>query len=277
MKSLSNNIILTGLPRSGTTLTCHLFNKLPDCVALHEPINPLQLKERDNSNSLIDEIGSFFEQQRQQILTEGWAASKSNKGGVPDNPMAGIDPSTGKRIRVLDGNIININKKMDETFYLLIKQPSFFTAILGQLCKYYPCYAIVRNPISVLLSWNSVDMPVCKGHAPAAEAFDPALRDLLQSESDLYNRQIKLLNWFFQQYLIYLPMNAVINYEKIIDTHGKVLKCIVKSANTLDVRLQSKNNNPIYSLNLKNLLVERLQSSEYTNAIWAFYNRDTIA
>ena len=34
------NIVLTGLGRSGTTLTCHLLNKLPDTVALAEPIAP---------------------------------------------------------------------------------------------------------------------------------------------------------------------------------------------------------------------------------------------
>ena len=30
------NIVLTGLPRSGTTLACRLLNLLPDTVALHE-------------------------------------------------------------------------------------------------------------------------------------------------------------------------------------------------------------------------------------------------
>lgn len=34
------DIILTGIARSGTTLSCSLLNKLPQCVALHEPMNP---------------------------------------------------------------------------------------------------------------------------------------------------------------------------------------------------------------------------------------------
>jgi hypothetical protein len=33
------NVVLTGLPRSGTTLVCRLLNKLPDTVALHEPLS----------------------------------------------------------------------------------------------------------------------------------------------------------------------------------------------------------------------------------------------
>jgi len=37
------DIILTGIARSGTTLTCFLLNKLPQAVALHEPMDPSQL------------------------------------------------------------------------------------------------------------------------------------------------------------------------------------------------------------------------------------------
>lgn len=274
---MSNNIILTGVPRSGTTLTCHLLNKLPDCVALHEPLNPLQLNERTDTTSLIKEIQLFFEQQRRQIFDKKCATSKSTQGGVPDNPMAGVDLITGKRIRVLDGNSINIDKNLEVGFNLLIKQPSFFTAILSDLIEHYPCYAIIRNPLSVLLSWNSVEMPVSQGRAPAAELFDPVLRNLLDSEKDIYNRQIKLLNWFFQQYLNFLPKNAVIYYEKIINTQGKILKCIAKSANTLNSDLQSKNKNPVYPIVLKELLIERLYSNTNNDAIWEFYTKEDIS
>ena len=34
------DVVLTGPPRSGTTLACHMLNKLPGTVALHEPIPP---------------------------------------------------------------------------------------------------------------------------------------------------------------------------------------------------------------------------------------------
>jgi len=33
------NVLITGTPRSGTTLICSLVNKLPDTVAVHEPTN----------------------------------------------------------------------------------------------------------------------------------------------------------------------------------------------------------------------------------------------
>ena len=35
-----NDILLTDLPRSGTTLLCACINRLADCLALAEPISP---------------------------------------------------------------------------------------------------------------------------------------------------------------------------------------------------------------------------------------------
>ncbi len=40
-----HNIVLTGPGRSGTTLTCHLLNKLPDTMALAKPL-PQQVRGR---------------------------------------------------------------------------------------------------------------------------------------------------------------------------------------------------------------------------------------
>lgn len=36
--SAKQDIILTGLPRGSTTLTCHLLNQVTDVVALHQPL-----------------------------------------------------------------------------------------------------------------------------------------------------------------------------------------------------------------------------------------------
>ena len=37
------NVILAGIPRSGTTLVVRLLNELPDAVALHEPMQVSKL------------------------------------------------------------------------------------------------------------------------------------------------------------------------------------------------------------------------------------------
>lgn len=269
-------VILTGLPRSGTTLTCHLLNKLSDCVALHEPLVPLDLIAYKRGD-LISVIADYFTAQRLQILQTGTAVSKSFGGQVPDNPMAGVDPNTGKRIRVLDGRLVQINKKLSNDFYLAIKQPAFFTAILKDLVAsgLFNCFAVVRNPLSVLLSWNSVEMPVSRGRVPAAEAFDPELKQQLDQIPDVYDRQLFLLDWFFQQYINYLPSEHILFYEETIKSNGKSLGNISPLAYHLSERLSSKNNNHLYSGTLKKILLEKILNKK-EGAFWEFYSEEQL-
>ncbi|MFZ1343726.1 sulfotransferase domain-containing protein [Thiothrix eikelboomii] len=274
--SAQQQVILTGLPRSGTTLTCHLLNKLPNSVALHEPLIPLDLAGYERAQ-LVEFILEYFSAQRRQILQTGTAVSKSFGGQVPDNPMAGFDPITGKRIRVLDGRLVEINKPLEPDFCLAIKQPAFFTAILKDLVTTdsLRCFALIRNPLAVLLSWNSVEMPVSRGRVPAAEAFAPELKLSLEQIEDVYDRQVLLLDWFFQQYLTYLPAKQILFYEATINTAGRSLAVINPLANQLTETLYSKNNNSLYNAALKQTLLAKLLSKT-EGAFWHFYTEEQL-
>jgi len=268
-----NNIILAGVARSGSTLACHLLNKTSDTVALHEPIVPTCVPV-SSSNEMVIYLQTFFEKQRNSILSKGAAASKSTKGKVPDNPMGGIDNKTGKRIRVLDGRVIKVEKDLKDDFILVIKQPGLFTGLLGSLKQHFPCYATIRNPLAVLQSWNTVDMAVTEGHAPAAEQCDPDLMHVLAQEQGIYNRQIILLSWYYEQFYKHLPSENIIRYEEVIRTSGKNLSCIVPSANLLNEKLESRNKNLLYNSESKAEIAERLLNSE--GYYWQYYDKDDV-
>lgn len=273
MQAISpQNIILTGIPRSGTTLTCHLLNKLPNTIALHEPLVPLDLIAYSRPN-LINFVVGYFDEQRKQILETATAVSKSFGGKVPDNPVSGVDSITGKRIRVLDGRSISIDKPLSNEFYLAIKQPAFFTAILPDLVplQTLSCFAVIRNPLSVLLSWNTVDMPVARGRVPAAEAFDYNLKNNLDTINDVHDRQVFLLDWFFSQYLNYLPTKNILRYEETIQSGGRSLSVIQAEALNLKEGLASKNSNSLYDQSLKEFLFKKLLQNK-DGAFWEFYS-----
>ena len=118
---MSRNIILAGVPRSGSTLTCHLLNKIPNTVALHEPIEP-GLVPVASEAEMLAYIEAFFAQQRTSVINRGSAKSRSMAGKVPDNHIGTFDKKTGKREFLLDGNEINIDNISDNDFLLLIKQ-----------------------------------------------------------------------------------------------------------------------------------------------------------
>jgi hypothetical protein len=80
-------------------------------------------------------------------------------------------------------------------------QPALFSSLLPLLAQRFPRYAIVRNPLSVLASWNSVDYKVREGHSRGAELYDEVLRGELASTDDRVSRQLLLLSWWVRALL----------------------------------------------------------------------------
>src|SRR5688500_6211375 len=82
---MNDNILITGTPRSGTTLTCHLLNLLPDTVALHEPMRVSEFGALHDHAEICRTIARFCADQRAAIGERGRAVSKQIDGTVPDN------------------------------------------------------------------------------------------------------------------------------------------------------------------------------------------------
>jgi ribosome-associated protein YbcJ (S4-like RNA binding protein) len=268
------NVILTGVPRSGTTLICHLLDKLPDTVALHEPI---KLRPRSNERGYevtCDEIEAFFEQTRKSILATGKAISKHTDGKVPDNPYENHYASGQFRKKKIVRGEICIAKPVSDDFLLCIKHPAAFTALIEFLVRRFPCFAIIRNPLSALASWNSVDEPMSRGHAPAAERFERRLATKLASISDKLDRQVYLLSWYYEKYQTYLSPEAILRYEDIVSSGGKALSVITPQAAILDEFLENKNKNKLYNHELMLALGEKLLRTG--GAFWEFYSRQSV-
>ncbi len=265
------NIILTGLPRSGTTLACSLLGQLPDVVALHEPMRPMMISGLGGSE-FIDTVVEFFDAMRQQIKTEGTAASKSQEGRVPRNPL-GDQVIDGQRVKNIDGNIISVENVTTPRFDLCMKHPAMFTARLPVLAEVFDCYAIVRNPLSVLLSWRDSGMSVGDGHSPAAESHDPELAALLRELPDVLDRQIALLDYMFARYRDFLP-DRTIRYEDVISTGGAALSAVVPAAKSLEEELSSRNRRLVVK-NADTLHIAR-RLLENAEACWFFYDQSDV-
>jgi hypothetical protein len=173
-----NNILIMGIPRSGTTLICNLINQLPNCVALAEPLNFTEINDY-NDNKRIFYIDEFLRNSRESLINNGIAASKLLFGEIPENPcVTNANPNELRKSRMQNG-LIRIKKELSQSFTLVLKHNSGFVSQLNLLLQHYQCFGIIRNPLSVLVSWSSVDMPVHYGFSPVAELFDTELRENL--------------------------------------------------------------------------------------------------
>jgi hypothetical protein len=105
------NVLITGTPRSGTTLICSLLNKLPDTVALHEPMNVWDFAECRDGGAVADLIENFCAETRTSLHEHGFAISKHVRGKIPDNVAADQVNRAGTRLRYTEhGPVVSTNR-----------------------------------------------------------------------------------------------------------------------------------------------------------------------
>jgi hypothetical protein len=290
------NVVLTGLPRSGTSLTCSLLNKAPNTVALNAPITPGRFAHLlPDLDAVADGIEQYFRRTRRRIRNHGVAISKHTGGQIVDNAYGRPD-AEGRRKSVLEKGKIEVEKELDDRFVLVIKQPGLFTATLPQLAARLPCYALVRNPLSVLASRGSKGLPtrhsvdlgptaredeqVLKSRmaahsGPVAQIFDQQLRRRMAAiRPNTVDWQLEMMSWACEHFASELPEQNVIRYEDIVDSGGRALAVISPAAEQLDEPLSSRNLSELYDRDTMLRLGERLLGSD--GAYWHFYSREEV-
>src|SRR3954468_22168223 len=107
MNAKSRDVVLTGVPRSGTTLTCHLLNQLPDTLALHEPMG-VDLASLGSRDRACDAIGRFFSQTREGPLVSKTVQTKQVEGRLPVNPVSNEPADDGLRRALASSSEVRI-------------------------------------------------------------------------------------------------------------------------------------------------------------------------
>ncbi len=269
------NVLITGTPRSGTTLFCSLLNKVPDVVALHEPMNVWEFPKCKDAAATADVIERFCGKTRASLHEFGYALSKHVGGNIPDNVAADQVNQRGTRLRHTEHGKVFVEKPLAQNFDLAIKHPVAFTALLETLALRFECYAIIRNPLATLASWNSLAwLNVKNGHAPIGEKLDTVLQRDLAAEPDVIERQLHILEWFYKRFRAFLPDHAMIKYEDLIASRGRELAKFFPRASDLDENLSSKNVNKFYDRPLMLDLGERLLRRP--GVIWDYYSKSDV-
>lgn len=266
--------MLTGLPRAGTTLSCNILNSYANVLALMEPMTPTDFDPSKGRLAAVEFIQKFAANTRVQALTQGEVISRQKEGIVPENPVGYEATSSGLRQPETALGLISVGKQIqNENFTLVIKHNALFTALLPELLEAFPVYAIVRNPLAVLASWNSVALPVNDGHVPAGEMYSPGLVELLASTPDPIERQLHILEWFCQSFTRELP-NRILRYEDFV-TDPKVIGSALSLSSPYMGSVQSRTSrNQAYDLVLMEQLYRRL--IRFGDAIWQFYSREQV-
>lgn len=264
--------LLSGVPRSGTSLCCRLAGALPDTVALSEPIRRKAFGGMETTQGACVRIADFVGEARARILAERRAPSHQVDGRLDDNRTASRHTDAGLRKLRGGWGEIAIDKPLSQRFTLLIKHNALFAALLPRLSESFPCLALVRNPLSVLASWQTVDLPVHRGRIPAGEELDGELHRALEEEPGVLARQLIVLDWFFGRFHAHLDPENIIRYEDVVESGGVALFRRLGHVGARGVELRSRNDSALYDGAMIDILLKALLDG---GGRWArFYSRE---
>jgi hypothetical protein len=239
-----------------------------------EPMTPSDFEPAKGRSAAVELIRQFAANTRTQALTQGEVISRQKDGVIPENPVSYEVASSGLRQpQTVQGTVCISNQVQNSDFTLVIKHNALFTALLPELQTVFPVYGIVRNPLSVLASWNSVALPVNDGRIPAGEMYSPELADLLADTPGRIERQLHILEWFCQNFARDLP-NRILRYEDFV-ADPAVIGYSLSLSSPYKGSVQTRTSrNDAYDLVLMEQLYRRLM--RFGDAIWEFYSRDQI-
>jgi len=205
--------LIAALPRSGSTLLCTLLSQQPDTLALAEPMRTQRFASPDLAWAAVDRLIPVV---RKQILTEKVAPMRARAGKATDNFMNAPKAGGGPRPNEARLQLVKVEQPLSPDFHLYLKHPTLFTALIPTAAgKAHPIIGLVRAPLAVVASWETVMLSVRDGRATAAEMLHPGLKTYLDDAPSRYGRQARLMEWFLQR-LAQLPRAAIIRYEDLV-------------------------------------------------------------
>jgi hypothetical protein len=188
--------------------------------------------------------------------------------------MADEYDESGLRGRLFARGEIHVDKPLSHAFTLVVKHNSGFAAVLPRLVRRFAIAAVVRNPLSIISSWQTVPFPVQQGHASLAELLDPALAAALARLDDRVDRQFHLLAWFFRHFRDDLPDGAAVRYEDMVASNGATLAAVVPGAADLTDPLANRNRSSVYDPRTVGALGKRMLDTD--GPWWHFYSPDSV-
>lgn len=237
-------LLVTGIPRSGTSLTTKLISEQPNTVCFSEPT---WLKEIRFDGQTRTQFSGALMTKIQQIRAEikkGNPVEITVKKGSNELPDNYFIKENNQQVNTKSTQSVYIEHS--EELLICVKSNTLFTVCLEDLLSLEACniMAVIRNPLYVLMSWRSLNIPISHGKIKIGELYSKRLQEIV-IEPDLLKRQVLILGWFFQQYA---ESNLdLLSYESLVSNPEAALQSFLPNAIKLkNMAFESKNKPSCY-------------------------------
>jgi len=219
------DLIITGVPRSGTTLAAAIIDQAPDSLCLSEPDGHVDLMEEAASpEDFVVRLCQEFDAVRRTILEGGSVLDRRRTDGAPVTNYFSDPMPDGRREAAFAAHKIS-RPGLSSDFVLGVKHNALYAGVLPEIVRSgrFRVIAIIRDPVAALMSWRTLDLPVSRGRLPAGERFWPALAALGQADLDLTDKQIGICDLLLHRFGELADLIGVIPYEVFVSDPAQLL------------------------------------------------------
>ena len=129
------NLIITGVPRSGTTLAAAIIDQGPDALCLSEPENHVHLmSEAATAEEFVSHLSLDFDAIRRTVLAGGSVLDRRRPDGAPITDYFTSPLSNGRRETAFVIRGIT-RPALSPDFVLGVKHNALYSAVLPQIVQ----------------------------------------------------------------------------------------------------------------------------------------------
>ncbi|MEQ9506370.1 MAG: hypothetical protein RLO80_08850 [Hyphomonas sp.] len=212
--------LITGIPRSGTTLAGAIIDQYDTSFCLSEPDAHVLLSQQAESADQFVQALVRAMQDTHAALVRGEAVE--TRRSADGSPITNYF-TQGKKARTSLFTKTATNKENLQTdFTLCTKHNALYTAALPKLIQSgaFRIVAIVRSPIPVISSWRSLSLPISSGRLPAGERFWSELANIAQGKTPLLEKQVLIFELLCKRYRELSSSISIVHYDNMIDQPG---------------------------------------------------------
>lgn len=216
------NIIITGIPRSGTTLLTALMDSSPDTVALNEPKWQYDWARENRRHSPPEEFAKWlvgdFIMTRRKLLKGIPLPERRAPDGAPVTDYYRIDPETGAMEDTFK-TIPFVRSGLTPEFRLAMKHNGLYFGVMQQIIEteMFDICAIIRHPVQVIASWNRAPIPLSRGTIPGAVLYWGEMHRLTRSPVGVLEKQVRMYDLLCKRLHYFRNHVTVVRYEELVD------------------------------------------------------------